>query len=435
MVPDYTAPATAVPTDVPTELLPTQTAESTFTPTPEPTCTPAPSYDPPAPPKPTLVPSPATPGPEPAPTGKPYYHNDYPTSESEIALAESGKAFMDFLRSDPEYSELDLTSKQGYPYLICINSVNNCITVYCADENGQYTRPYLSMVCSAGKRTPMGIYQTKEHYRWHVLMGPCYGQYCTRIVNGILFHSVPYNTLHKYDLRYRSYNRLGTWASHGCIRLAANDAKWIFDNCKTGTTVVIYNYENDPGPLGKPEAIKLDANETWLRGWDPTDPDKYNPWGTEFQKGTTHRSALAQADYNYAIQHGLWDGTINPPEPSTPYPTVEPTLDPSASPDPSGTPDPNITPDPNETPSPSDMPSPSPAPSAAPTPQPPADTPEPTGAPEPTDAPPQTEAPGAYFSGGSAAPKGIVPAPSVMRSGRDIIIIRFIRAARIYMNR
>ena len=393
-VPDYTASAnTNVPATLPpTAEVPTATPEPTFT--PEPTVTPAP-IKPPAPPVPTIVPFSPSPETDSQPSAKPYYYNDYPTSENERALAEAGKSFMKMLRSDPEYSELDLTTKEGYPYLICINSVQNCITVYCADEQGHYTRPYLSMVCSAGKRTPMGIYNTKEHYYWHVLMGPCYGQYCTRIVNGILFHSVPYNTLHKYDLRYRSYNRLGTWASHGCIRLATNDSKWIFDNCRSGTTVVIYNQENDPGPLGKPEPIKLDANEVWLRGWDPTDPDKHNPWGTEYMAGTTHRSALAQSDYNYAIEHGIWDGTINPSEPATSQPTEEPSI----TPDPSDMPSPTPGPSPEI---PTEPPEPTPAPTATPSEVPiitpkPTDEPTPvpdTPTPDPTDAPPETEAPG-----------------------------------------
>ncbi len=37
------------------------------------------------------------------------------------------------------------------------------------------------------------------------------------------------------------------------------DAKWIAENCSEGTTVEIYDGE-DPGPLGKPEAEKIDSD-------------------------------------------------------------------------------------------------------------------------------------------------------------------------------
>ena len=52
------------------------------------------------------------------------------------------------------------------------------------------------------------------------------------------------------------YNNLGTRQSHGCIRLACNDAKWIFDNVPHGTTVVIYDNWSSVGPLGKPTDVE-----------------------------------------------------------------------------------------------------------------------------------------------------------------------------------
>ena len=62
----------------------------------------------------------------------------------------------------------------------------------------------------------------------------------------------------------------------GCVRLTVEDAKWIYDNCPSGTYVEVYD-SDDPGPLGKPEAMKLDADSP-NKGWDPTDPDERNPW-------------------------------------------------------------------------------------------------------------------------------------------------------------
>ena len=241
----------------------------------------------------------------------------------------------------------------------------NTVTVYCIDEEGNYTRPYLSMVCSAGYATPRGIFKTKERYSWHTLMGPCYGQYVTRIVGGILFHSVPYYTIHKYDLEYKQYNKLGNLASAGCIRLACNDAKWIFDNVPHGTTVVIYDNWSSVGPLGKPTPYKVNIGDIFTRGWDPTDPDKANPWGDEYKAGSTIRSALAQRDYEYAIAHGLWNGTINRPEKPTPIPAVTPsptpTVEPSLTPEPSGSPEPSTSPEPPDSPTPTATPKPTPS--------------------------------------------------------------------------
>ncbi len=95
-------------------------------------------------------------------------------------------------------------------------------------------------------------------------------------MGNILFHSVPYTQTSKDALAYEEYNKLGTSASMGCIRLSVEDAKWLYDYCAAGTLVTIYEDE-DPGPLGKPEPLAIDVDSP-NRGWDPTDPDPENPW-------------------------------------------------------------------------------------------------------------------------------------------------------------
>ena len=165
----------------------------------------------------------------------------------------------------------------GMPYYIRINRALNTVTVYTQDENGNYTVPYTAFVCSTGAATPLGTYNTFNKSYWRLLYGPCYGQYATDIVGDILFHSVPYYTQDKGDLEFDEYNKLGTAASMGCIRLCVRDAMWIFNNCPIGTTVELYDDYDSPGPLGKPESIWIDPSSP-NRGWDPTDPDPANPW-------------------------------------------------------------------------------------------------------------------------------------------------------------
>ena len=54
-------------------------------------------------------------------------------------------------------------------------------------------------------------------------------------------------------------------------------AKWIYENCDVNTTVILYDDESSPGPLGKPDTIKIPLDSPY-KGWDPTDPDPANPW-------------------------------------------------------------------------------------------------------------------------------------------------------------
>lgn len=181
-----------------------------------------------------------------------------------------------------EDTESDTPSSQSnsdaHPYYIKVNRQANCVTVYSKDAEGNYTVPVRAMVCSVGLNggTPTGVFRTSTKYLWRALFGGVYGQYAYRINGPILFHSVPYYSQNKADLESEEYNKLGQDASMGCIRMAVKDVKWLMDNCPTGTTVEIYD-SADPGPLGKPSAVKIDLNSP-NKGWDPTDPDEKNPW-------------------------------------------------------------------------------------------------------------------------------------------------------------
>ena len=169
------------------------------------------------------------------------------------------------------YTEPEDTPKV-MPYEIHVNKQMNCITVYKRNKKGEYKKPVYSFVCSAGSATPLGTFKTSTKYHWKAMIHKVWAQYATRITGDILFHSVPYDTYKKDTLITSYYNQLGRTASAGCVRLCVRDAKWIMENCPSGTTVVIYN-SPDPGPLGKPAPVSLVSGFRW----DPTDPDKRNP--------------------------------------------------------------------------------------------------------------------------------------------------------------
>ena len=185
---------------------------------------------------------------------------------------------------------------QEYPYWLKVNYTANTVTAYKKDENGNFTIPVRAMICSTGSATPRsGVYRTPQKARWGLLIGNSWGQYCTRITGQILFHSVPYNEQSPDTLRYDYYDKLGITTSLGCIRLTVADAKWIYDNCPIGTSVEFYSSAN-PGPWGKPTAMKLSGYDAPLRNWDPTDPDKNNPWNNKNQKEEEERAAKEAAE-------------------------------------------------------------------------------------------------------------------------------------------
>ena len=180
--------------------------------------------------------------------------------------------------TEEELQQEEVTvADQSAPYYVIVNYSSNVVTIYKKDANNKYTIPVKAMVCSTGVSTPRsGVYKlTNTRYKWRALFGGVYGQYAVKIVGNILFHSVPYLTTDNGALEYWEYDKLGTAASAGCIRLKVEDALWIYNNCGSGTQVEFS--ANAPDPLGKPSAMKISAYES-LRGYDPTDPIYNNPW-------------------------------------------------------------------------------------------------------------------------------------------------------------
>lgn len=96
-----------------------------------------------------------------------------------------------------------------------------------------------SFKCSTGiesEKTPTGIFDVRERGAW--FFSDKYnqgGKYWVQFYGDYLFHSVPYNKEQSEVVDYT----LGVPASHGCIRLKTEDAKWIYDNIESGTKVII----------------------------------------------------------------------------------------------------------------------------------------------------------------------------------------------------
>lgn len=128
-----------------------------------------------------------------------------------------------------------------FPYKIIVDIGDQ--RVYIGKWNGsEYKTLVKKMKCSTGKDstpTPQGTYQMdgKAGGEWYYFKDfNCYAKWATRIVGGILFHSVTFNSRKRPS---GSVHSLGRKASHGCVRLSIDDAKWIYDNCPSGTTVII----------------------------------------------------------------------------------------------------------------------------------------------------------------------------------------------------
>ena len=139
----------------------------------------------------------------------------------------------------------DSARKALRPYLLKVSIAKQRVYVYGLDANEEYTALLKTMKCSTGlpeTPTPQGTYQatTGPGARWHYFKKYfVWAQYAYYIQGDYLFHSVLYPEKGGKVMK-SSVRNLGRKASHGCVRLTVENAKWIYQNCPPGTTVVIY---------------------------------------------------------------------------------------------------------------------------------------------------------------------------------------------------
>ena len=132
------------------------------------------------------------------------------------------------------------------PYQIRVSVGDQRVYVYALDDNDEYSECVKTMKCSTGKKatpTPLGVFEesTGPGEKWHYFKKfDCWAQYAYYIEGSILFHSVIYNT-RGGKATSGSVNALGHRASHGCVRLSVENAKWIYENCPAHTRVIIEN--------------------------------------------------------------------------------------------------------------------------------------------------------------------------------------------------
>ena len=131
------------------------------------------------------------------------------------------------------------------PYVLKVSIADQRVYAYGLDDNNEYTVLERTMKCSTGKDvtpTPKGTYQatTGPGARWHYFKKyKCWAQYAYYIEGDIMFHSVLYNDPNG-PVTQSSVNNLGRKASHGCVRLSVEDAKWLYTNCPMNTKIIVY---------------------------------------------------------------------------------------------------------------------------------------------------------------------------------------------------
>ncbi|WP_420912941.1 L,D-transpeptidase [Clostridium beijerinckii] len=141
--------------------------------------------------------------------------------------------------SSERISSADYVNSKNYSsetnYLILVDTRSFKVNIFKGSTNKwNLINSYLCTLGKASTPTPKGTYKVGIKGLYFGVNKGYKCWYYTQFKGNYLFHSIIYNL----DGSVRD-GRLGMKLSDGCIRLAKENAKWIYDNIPRGTKVVI----------------------------------------------------------------------------------------------------------------------------------------------------------------------------------------------------
>ena len=146
---------------------------------------------------------------------------------------------------------LSLPYDYSMPYAVKVDRTNQVITVFSASSSGVYNVIVKQFICSTGTSknpTPEGVFTLPDTARkeWRLFKTyNTYVRYAVHIKGNYFFHSLLYSKPDLKTLSRTSLRKLGTPASHGCIRMLDEDVQWMYENVLAGTKVFIMDCQKD----------------------------------------------------------------------------------------------------------------------------------------------------------------------------------------------
>lgn len=148
-------------------------------------------------------------------------------------------------------------------YRIEVDLTNQICTVYGIYSDGSKKGIMSEWVSTAkkGKTTPTGNFKIqgasggrKAKARTALMSGgKTYAEFLCRFHGGKCMHTVPYKSRQTTGhVNKTEFNKLGSVASAGCVRMPWKLAHYIYTTCPIGTPVIVFKGTKDHYPMGKP---------------------------------------------------------------------------------------------------------------------------------------------------------------------------------------
>ncbi len=142
-------------------------------------------------------------------------------------------------------------SKDGVHYLIWINTYTQRLYLFTGEQYNWTCKKVVK--CATGmpgtyldyedlttvkhSETPLGKSAIWKKDKTWIFAADQYAYWASRISGGAIHSWLYYPTTMK---KWTNVGSLGTPSSHGCVRVDISVAKYIYDHCPLGTTVVVY---------------------------------------------------------------------------------------------------------------------------------------------------------------------------------------------------
>ena len=176
---------------------------------------------------------------------------------------------------------------EGYPepgiYQIIVDIRYQVTMIFSKDEEGNYTVPVRYMLCSTGAShtpTPTGTFKINNYrVRFGQFSTGEFGQYWSQIYGPFYFHSILYTQRDTSSYYTNVWQRIGSQASHGCVRLPVPDAKWIWYNIAPGTECIIrWGDADDEEMIAIREGLVLASVPDTRPSIDPSEIPQTDNW-------------------------------------------------------------------------------------------------------------------------------------------------------------
>ena len=156
-------------------------------------------------------------------------------------------------------------------YRIDIDLTNQIATVYgiYSDKSAKVLMSEFVSTARKGKTTPTGNFKIqgasggrKAKYRTCKLSGgKTYAEYACRFKGAKMMHGVPWRSRNTKGYVYKGeFNKLGSVASGGCVRMPIKMARYIYEHCPVGTPVHVFKGTKGKYPAGKPKKYTATSN-------------------------------------------------------------------------------------------------------------------------------------------------------------------------------